>query len=117
MSLKSSDEMENHIVGHFRIGPEIGKGSFANVYKGYDVRTHKAVAIKSVFRSRLKNQKLIDNLEVEISILKNLKNPHIVALLDLLERMSTFICSWNIALLVTCHILSRKETSLQLIIH
>jgi len=82
MSLKSSDEMENHIVGHFRIGPEIGKGSFANVYKGYDLRTRKAVAIKSVFRSRLKNQKLIDNLEVEISILKNLKNPHIVALLD-----------------------------------
>lgn len=82
MPLNSSNEMENQIIGHFRIGPEIGKGSFANVYKGYDLRTHKAVAIKSVFRSRLKNQKLIDNLEVEISILKNLKNPHIVALLD-----------------------------------
>ena len=70
MPLNSSNEMENQIIGHFRIGPEIGKGSFANVYKGYDLRTHKAVAIKSVFRSRLKNQKLIDNLEVEISILK-----------------------------------------------
>ncbi|QPG76280.1 Serine/threonine-protein kinase [Brettanomyces nanus] len=77
-----TDLPSNKVVGNFKIGPEIGRGSFANVYKGYDRRTNQPVAVKSVFRNRLKNQKLIDNLEVEISILKNLKNPHIVALLE-----------------------------------
>lgn len=78
------------VVSHFRVGPEIGRGSFANVYKGYDIRTKAPVAVKSVFRNRLKNQKLIDNLEVEISILKNLKNPHIVALLDCVQTDTHF---------------------------
>ncbi|VEU23457.1 DEKNAAC104702 [Brettanomyces naardenensis] len=78
------------IVGNFRIGPEIGRGSFANVYKGYDRRTKQPVAVKSVFRNRLKNQKLIENLEVEISILKNLKNPHIVGLLDCIQTDQHF---------------------------
>lgn len=85
-----SDSPTNTTVGHFRIGPEIGRGSFANVYKGYDKRTKQPVAVKSVIRSRLKNQKLIDNLEVEISILKNLKNPHIVALLDCVQTDQYF---------------------------
>ncbi|KAG7811904.1 hypothetical protein KL921_002170 [Ogataea angusta] len=78
------------VVGDFTIGPEIGRGSFANVYKGYDNRTKAPVAVKSVFRSRLKNQKLVENLEIEISILKNLKNPHIVALLDCVKTDQYF---------------------------
>lgn len=71
------------VISHFKIGMQIGQGSFANVYKGVDLNNNnKTVAIKSVFRNRLKNQKLITNLEIEIKILRNLKNPHIVSLLD-----------------------------------
>ncbi|KAG0675918.1 Serine/threonine-protein kinase [Pichia californica] len=72
---------------------EIGRGSFANVYKGTDLNCNSndnTVAIKSVFRSRLKNQKLITNLEIEIKILRNLKNPHIVSLLDCVKTDQYF---------------------------
>lgn len=72
-------------IGHFSIGGEIGRGSFANVYRGQDFSTGKPVAIKAVVRNRLKNQKLIDNLEIEINILKTMRNPHIVALLDCIK--------------------------------
>ena len=69
-------------VGNYAIGKEIGKGSFATVYKCVDVRTNQSVAIKSVVRSKLKSKKLIENLEIEVSILKSMKHPHIVGLLD-----------------------------------
>ncbi|GME74709.1 unnamed protein product [Ambrosiozyma monospora] len=88
--LQSQSQTKTQVIGNYTIGPEIGRGSFANVYKGYHNTSKKAVAVKSVFRSRLKNQKLIENLEIEISILKNLKNPHIVALLDCFQTDQHF---------------------------
>jgi serine/threonine-protein kinase ULK/ATG1 len=79
------------VVSHFRIGMEIGRGSFANVYKGTDITGKEGtVAIKSVFRNRLKNEKLVTNLEIEIKILRNLKNPHIVSLLDCVKTEHHF---------------------------
>ncbi|CDK24561.1 unnamed protein product [Kuraishia capsulata CBS 1993] len=78
-----SSHSRKQIIGTINVGPEIGRGSFANVYKGYDRVTNQPVAIKSVIKSRLKNnKKLIENLEIEISILKNMKHPHIVGLLE-----------------------------------
>ena len=79
------------VVSHFRVGMEIGRGSFANVYKGTDITGKEGtVAIKSVFRNRLKNEKLVTNLEIEIKILRNLKNPHIVSLLDCVKTEHHF---------------------------
>lgn len=93
--LHSSASETGKLISHFRVGMEIGRGSFANVYKGIDVTAaqtgrSKTVAIKSVFRNRLKNDKLISNLEIEIKILRNLKNPHIVSLLDCIKTETYF---------------------------
>lgn len=77
-------------IGVYTIGPEIGKGSFATVYKCVNNRTHQSVAIKSVVRSKLKSKKLIENLEIEISILKSMKHPHIVGLLDYNQTATHF---------------------------
>lgn len=78
------------IGGVYTLGPEIGKGSFATVYKCFDSRTNQAVAVKSVVRSKLKSKKLIENLEIEISILKTMKHPHIVGLLDYCQTSTHF---------------------------
>ncbi|KAI1268298.1 Serine/threonine-protein kinase ATG1 [Xylariaceae sp. FL1019] len=72
------------VVGQFVIGSEIGKGSFAQVYVGKHKVSGALVAIKSVDLSRL-NKKLKENLYSEISILKKLRHPHIVALHDCIE--------------------------------
>nr|AFO69309.1 serine/threonine-protein kinase [Aciculosporium take] len=71
-------------IGHFIMGNEIGKGSFAQVYMGRHKESKEAVAVKSVELGRL-NKKLKENLYGEIQILKTLRHPHIVALHDCLE--------------------------------
>ncbi|KAF3924718.1 hypothetical protein AA313_de0207815 [Arthrobotrys entomopaga] len=80
---------QDTVVGAFRIGKEIGRGSFATVYQGVHSQTKGLVAIKSVLRSKL-NRKLLENLESEIQILKTLDHPHIVALLDC-QKSHTYI--------------------------
>lgn len=77
-------------IGIYTIGPEIGRGSFATVYKCVNNKTNAAVAIKSVVRSKLKSKKLMENLEIEVSILKTMKHPHIVGLLDYNQTASHF---------------------------
>lgn len=74
----------------YTVGPEIGKGSFATVYKCYHTKTHASVAVKLVVRSKLKSKKLVENLEIEVSILKTMKHPHIVGLLDYHQTSSHF---------------------------
>ncbi|KFY96154.1 hypothetical protein V498_02865 [Pseudogymnoascus sp. VKM F-4517 (FW-2822)] len=72
--------MNDTLVGAYRIDTEIGKGSFATVYRAHRRTTRALVAIKSVNLAKL-NRKLKENLNQEIDILQSLQHPHIVALL------------------------------------
>ncbi|KAI9739640.1 MAG: Serine/threonine-protein kinase ulk2 [Cirrosporium novae-zelandiae] len=72
------------MIGDFIRLDDIGRGSFATVYKGVHARSRNLVAIKSVVLSKL-NKRLKENLYTEIEILKGLHHPHIVALIDCKE--------------------------------
>ncbi|KAI0089392.1 kinase-like protein [Irpex rosettiformis] len=74
--------VEDEEVRPYVIVSDLGKGSFATVYRGYHEDTHTPVAIKTVNRNGL-SQKLFENLRGEIDILKNLSHRHITRLLDL----------------------------------
>ncbi|KAI8381091.1 kinase-like domain-containing protein [Radiomyces spectabilis] len=77
---KPADAQEN-LVGDYIIGAKIGQGSFATVYKAQHKTTKQTVAVKSVLRSKL-TRKLLENLESEISILRAIRHPHIVGLIE-----------------------------------
>ena len=83
-------DKDERVIGSYKIGKEIGKGSFATVYRCVNTKTNEAVALKSVVRSKLKSRKLVENLEVEISILKTMKHQHIVALHDCIQTSGHF---------------------------
>lgn len=108
-SSASRRSRDSERIGSFQRHEEIGRGSFATVYKAIHTVSHRMpqlvqvntdpssmqsgsgtqsiVAIKSVNMSKL-NKKLKDNLTSEISILKGLHHPHIVALIDCKESSS-----------------------------
>ncbi|GAA6004273.1 serine/threonine protein kinase ATG1 [Rhodotorula paludigena] len=71
-------------IGPYTIADEIGRGSFATVYRGERLDSRAPVAIKSVIRSKL-TTKLLENLESEISILKRIRHRNIVELKDCLK--------------------------------
>ncbi|KAI0672360.1 Pkinase-domain-containing protein [Trametes maxima] len=75
---------EDAEVKPYVIVGDLGKGSFATVYRGYHEQTHQQVAIKTVNRSGL-SPKLFDNLQGEIEILKSLSHRHITRLLDVIR--------------------------------
>lgn len=90
MSTDSRGLNEIRKIGEYEISKEIGKGSFATVYQCVDSKSNEPVAVKSVVRSKLKSKKLIENLEIEVSILKSMKHPHIVELIDYHQTSAHF---------------------------
>lgn len=109
-ALYYSRRVEDEEVKPYVIVSDLGKGSFATVYRGYHAasypisiavsnlvlqffqETRQAVAIKTVNRNGL-SQKLFENLRGEIDILKALSHRHITRLLDLVVRIS---CSYHL---------------------
>ncbi|KAJ7641323.1 kinase-like protein [Roridomyces roridus] len=77
-----SDEDEE--LRPYVIVNDIGKGSFATVYKGYHEETHQTVAIKTVLRQKL-SAKLFENLQSEIQILKSISYRHITKLINIVR--------------------------------
>ncbi|KAI0048705.1 Pkinase-domain-containing protein [Auriscalpium vulgare] len=63
---------------------DLGQGSFATVYKGYNEETRQEVAVKTVNHSTL-SSKLLQNLQSEIDILKSLSHRHITRLFDIIR--------------------------------
>ncbi|CBX90155.1 similar to serine/threonine protein kinase (Pdd7p) [Plenodomus lingam JN3] len=86
-STSTSSPASEQIIGKFKRMDHIGKGSFAEVYRGIHTEKRASVAIKSVNMNKL-NKKLKDNLVSEIAILRSLHHPHIVSLIDCQEAPS-----------------------------
>ncbi|KAJ7291463.1 other/ULK/ULK protein kinase [Mycena rebaudengoi] len=83
-SAATSRTEEDEELRPYVIVSDIGKGSFATVYKGYHEDNHNPVAIKTVLRQKL-SAKLFENLQSEIQILKSLSHRHITKLIDIVR--------------------------------
>ncbi|ETV99388.1 ULK/ULK protein kinase [Aphanomyces invadans] len=75
-------EKKQAVVGDYVVTARIGSGSFAIVYKGYHKVTNVPVAVKAINKQKL-NPKLLENLESEISIMRQINHPNIVKLYDI----------------------------------
>ncbi|KAI9982218.1 hypothetical protein PInf_008113 [Phytophthora infestans] len=69
-------------IGDYVVTSKLGSGSFAVVYEGYHKVSKTPVAIKALSLHKL-NSKLLSNLEMEISIMRQIDHPNVVKLYDI----------------------------------
>ncbi|KAK4578168.1 hypothetical protein RGQ29_028348 [Quercus rubra] len=72
------------LVGDYILGPKIGSGSFAVVWKSKHRHSGVEVAVKEIDRIQL-SPKVSENLLKEISILSTIDHPNIIRLFDAIE--------------------------------
>lgn len=75
---------ETRLVGDYILGPRIGSGSFAVVWRSRHRKSGLEVAVKEIDKKQL-SPKIRDSLLKEISILSTIDHPNIIRLLDATE--------------------------------
>jgi serine/threonine-protein kinase ULK/ATG1 len=79
---------KQHAIGDYIVTARIGSGSFAIVYRAHHKVTNQPVAVKAINKTKL-NPKLLENLESEISIMRQIDHPNIVKLYDIKKTERT----------------------------
>lgn len=72
------------LVGDYILGPRIGSGSFAVVWRSRHRNSGLEVAIKEIDKTQL-SSKVKDNLIKEISILSTIHHPNIIQLFEAIQ--------------------------------
>ncbi|KAK2649921.1 hypothetical protein Ddye_017410 [Dipteronia dyeriana] len=78
------DQKQVRLIGDYIVGPRIGSGSFAVVWKATHRQLGIEVAVKEIDK-RLLSPKVSDNLLKEISILSTINHPNIIRFLEAIE--------------------------------
>ncbi|XP_057464025.1 serine/threonine-protein kinase ATG1a isoform X1 [Actinidia eriantha] len=73
------------VIGNYILGPRIGKGSFAVVWRSTHRHSGAEVAVKEIDKKHLTHTKVGENLLKEISILTNIRHPNIIRLFEAIE--------------------------------
>lgn len=75
---------EQALFGKYEVGKLLGYGAFAKVYHARNLRTGQSVAIKAVSKQKVLKGGLTAHVKREISIMRRLRHPHIVRLLEVM---------------------------------
>ncbi|KAK7400155.1 hypothetical protein VNO78_11355 [Psophocarpus tetragonolobus] len=79
-------EKGNLVLGRFELGKLLGHGTFAKVHQARNMKSGEVVAIKIINKEKILKGGLVSHIKREISILRRLRHPNIV---ELLEVMAT----------------------------
>lgn len=76
-----------HIIfGKYEMGRLLGKGTFAKVYHGRDLKTSESVAIKVITKDQVKKEGMMEQIKREISVMRLVRHPNVV---EMKEVMAT----------------------------
>jgi serine/threonine protein kinase len=79
-------------VGKYEIGKTLGEGTFGKVKYAVNSETDERVAIKVLDKEKIQKQNMGAQIKREISIMKMVRNPHVVVLKEVLaSRTKIFI--------------------------
>eukprot|EP01013_Petalomonas_cantuscygni_P006788 TRINITY_DN1805_c0_g1_i1.p1 TRINITY_DN1805_c0_g1~~TRINITY_DN1805_c0_g1_i1.p1 ORF type:complete len:342 (+),score=65.92 TRINITY_DN1805_c0_g1_i1:116-1141(+) len=75
-------------VGDYELLEVIGRGSFSEVRRACHAETRDVVAMKIICKQLLMEQSLVSQLQREVAILKSIKHPNVVNLIQVLRTRS-----------------------------
>ncbi|KAG8344489.1 Protein tyrosine kinase Protein kinase domain [Trypanosoma vivax] len=78
------------VGGSVELGQLLGSGGFGKVYYGYDKKRKMEVAVKVIEKHLVELHSLSPYVEREIEMMRKLKNPHVVQLIDVDESLSAY---------------------------
>ncbi|KAL9315865.1 hypothetical protein ACSQ67_016866 [Phaseolus vulgaris] len=79
---KRKSKMVLRKVGKYEIGRTVGEGTFAKVKFAQNTETGESVAMKVLDRSTIIKHKMVDQIKMEISIMKLVRHPYVVRLYE-----------------------------------
>ncbi|XP_072981145.1 CBL-interacting protein kinase 16 [Typha angustifolia] len=89
MVREEEKEVRNLVLGKYEMGRVLGKGTFAKVYHGRDLRTNESVAIKVINKDQVRRDGgMMDQIEREISVMRLVRHPNIVELKEVMATKS-----------------------------
>src|SRR5262245_53081739 len=74
--------MERLLNGRYRIGPKIGDGGMAIVYRGFDTRLGRSVAIKVLREQYAADRTFVARFDREAQAIATLDHPNIINIFD-----------------------------------
>ncbi|GER24510.1 CBL-interacting protein kinase 12 [Striga asiatica] len=81
-------EVKGLILGRYEIGKILGHGTFAKVYHARNVKNGDGVAIKVIDKEKILKVGLTAHIKREISILRRVRHPNIVQLIEVMATKS-----------------------------
>ena len=75
-------DLSGQSLGRYHILEQLGEGGMATVYKAYDTRLERPVAVKVILPMREHSEKFLKRFEREAKSLAGLSHPNIVKVLD-----------------------------------
>ena len=71
-------------VGKYEIGKTLGEGTFGKVKRAVNTEDQRVVAIKVLDKDKIQKQNMGSQIKKEISIMKMVKHPNVVELVEVL---------------------------------
>ena len=75
-------------VGIYEMGETLGQGAFGLVKHAYNAETGEEVAIKILDKEKIKQEDLGESIKKEVTLMKMIKHPNIVRLIEVLASNS-----------------------------
>lgn len=85
MTIKSDLEEDANIIGQYKLGKVLGRGTYGVVKLATHVRTDKKVAIKIIEKKNFKTERQFECIRNEIEAMKTLNHKNIVQLYEVIE--------------------------------
>jgi TolB-like protein/Flp pilus assembly protein TadD/tRNA A-37 threonylcarbamoyl transferase component Bud32 len=89
---RAAENLVDKTVGHFRITEVIGHGAMGVVYKAYDSRLDRIVAIKTIRPHLLEDLATQERFRREAKTLAALSHAHIGVIYDILDQADGYTC-------------------------